>query len=279
MIIDRPKNININNEYEKLYKLYKIKDRSDYNGSIQKIECVINNERGLFKERLSTQSKDHIMEQVAYDIALILGVSCCKNSCRKIKNGLYGSFSRFEVVDMNNVAEYSSIIGIIDGSVDDILNRTTQLTHGVNNFVIQLYQYLIFDYILGQLDRHMDNLSVYKSKNSIQWYPLYDNGYCCFSTYGNDSAIQSLKNGFYLSRLGYDNEIFESLYRHRNTIYSDDIRKIIRYNKINRDILIKIFNKANKYNQLTDERRDASIEFILGNIKDIDALNNRRSII
>ena len=48
---------------ERLYKLYSIKDRSDYEGSTIKYECTINGERGLFKERRSMQSKDHVMEQ------------------------------------------------------------------------------------------------------------------------------------------------------------------------------------------------------------------------
>ena len=95
---------------EKLYKLYVIKNKEDYSGSIKKCECVINNERGLFKERFSTRSKDHIMEQVAYELATLLGVKCCKASCRK-SNGIYGSFSRFEVVDLNNVRTFEELIG------------------------------------------------------------------------------------------------------------------------------------------------------------------------
>lgn len=151
---------------EKLYKMYIIKNRQDYTGSIEKYECVINNERGMFKERISAQSKDHIMEQVAYELSLLLGVKCCKASCRKT-NGIYGSFSRFKVVDMNNVVQFENMTNKQEMHTEELLQYTINLTHdSKNNFVINLYQYIIFDYILGQHDRHLENIAIYRKNNN-----------------------------------------------------------------------------------------------------------------
>ena len=126
---------------ERLYKLYSIKDRSDYEGSTIKYECTINGERGIFKERRSMQSKDHVMEQVAYELANVLGVSCCFNRCRKAQ-GVYGSFSRFEIRDLSKVIPYANILNKDEGLVDIVLNNTIKLTrNNINSFVKQLYQF------------------------------------------------------------------------------------------------------------------------------------------
>lgn len=259
---------------EKLYRMYKAKHWQDYNGSIEKYECTINKEHGLFKERVSRQSKDHIMEQVAYEIANILGVRCCKASCRKV-NGLYGAFSRFEVQDIRNIIPYESIIGTAELSADELMKRTIVLTKGrYNSFVLELYQFIIFDYILGQMDRHMENLSVYRTnKRQTIWYPLYDNGLCCFSTFGNDAAVKYMDMGYFSSRLGFSEEILQCLVDYRHLIYPGDLREIVRYHLLNENVLGEIIDKSNKYNQLTLERRNCTIKFIMNNIREIDRLN------
>ena len=203
---------------EKLYNMYNKKYRSSYGGSIKKIECTINNERGLFKERFSISSRDHIMEQFIYEFATILGVQCCKAYCRK-SNNMYGSFSRFEVADLSNVIHYSNVTNKTDMLANEILDATIKLQGGINSFVVQLYQIIIFDYITAQHDRHLENLSIYRTNSSYIWYPLYDNGLCCFSFEDNEHANNSLKRGFFQGRMGGSLEILETLNEYRDLIF------------------------------------------------------------
>lgn len=260
---------------EKLYKMYDAKDRADYEGSIAKYECTINKELGIFKERHSLQSKDHIMEQFAYEIAEVLGVPCCKDSCRKV-NGVYGSFSRYEVPDLNNVIAFKSICGYKDLFSNDLFNFCIDKVGRTNQFVIRIYQYVIFDFILGQLDRHMENLAVYRHNGNLSWYPLYDNGFCCFSTDSNDNAIERLNKGFYFSRMGSDSEILNDLINFRDIIYPGDLRNIIKYHMISKDLLYKLIDKSDKYNQMCETRRQATIQFICKQCECIHSLNIRR---
>ncbi|MBO5389211.1 MAG: HipA domain-containing protein [Lachnospiraceae bacterium] len=259
---------------EKLYKMYIIKNKADYCGSIQKYECVINDERGLFKERISTQSKDHIMEQVVYELALLLGVNCCKASCRK-SNGVYGSFSRFEVIDIYNIKPFEDIMGVTELEADELLKKAIELNHNnINNFIIKLYQYIIFDYILGQQDRHLENISIYMgNKKNIKLYPLYDNGLCCFASYANDAAIECLDRGFYSSRMGFSEDIYKAICLYRNIIFKDDLRKLIKYNLLNKNRILNIIDKADKYNQMNMKRREATANFIMRQTTDIHKLN------
>lgn len=269
----------IREELEKdLYKLYLIKNMESYEGSIEKCECTIKGEKGIFKERIGPHSKDNVMEQVAYEIAQLVGVNCCKAYCRK-SHGVYGSFSRFKVTDINNVYTYSKIMKKVDMDADELLYNTIKLNGNViNNFVITLYKYIIFDYILGQQDRHLENLPVYIVNKKITWYPLYDNGLSCFSMSLNDAAIQFLNQGFYSSRMGFSDDILRALNKYRDIIYKDDIRHIVKYHILNKEILLSIICRCDKYNQINKKRRTAMINFILRHCKDIDNLNLRRLI-
>lgn len=216
------------------------------------------------------------MEQVAYELSLLLGVRCCKASYRKT-NGIYGSFSRFEVVDMNNVEPFESMTNRQEMHTEELLQYTINLTHdSKNNFVINLYQYIIFDYILGQHDRHLENIAIYrKNNNRIVWYPLYDNGLCCFSSYSNDTAIEYLDRGFYSSRMGFSEDILEAIQKYRQIIFPDDLRKLIKYNNINYSILMSIIDKSDKYNQMVLKRRESTARFIMRQISDIHNINIR----
>lgn len=248
---------------ENLYNMYEIKNRSDYEGSIVKYECTINKERGLFKERISTQSKDHIMEQVCYELATMIGVNCCRASCRK-SQGIYGSFSRYEVTDINNIITFARIFNTIDLNADEFLYRCLGLTKSrINNFIIQVYKVIIFDFLTGQRDRHLENIGVYRRDNKISLYPLYDNGISCFSTESNDNAITFLNNGFYSSRMGTDEEILTVIMKYKRIFSILDLNTIINLRNLNYNTLYNIIKHSDKYNQMSERRIEATIEFIL----------------
>lgn len=271
-IIERPTKEEID-RLEKLYKLYIIKDNLDNGGTSIKYECVINKERGIFKQRRAPHSKDHIMEQVAYELALLLGVNCCKASCRK-SNDVYGAFSRYETVNMNNVITYSNIMKAEELDAETLLERTINICHGnINAFVKELYQFIIFDYIMGQMDRHLENLSIYRDNRNTTWYPLYDNGLCCFSFYLNDSAIECLKMGHYSSRMGLDSDILEAIIKYRNIIWPGDLRQLIHYDRLSPEVIEKIILKADKYKQIGKERRQATVNFIYNQAIKIHKVN------
>lgn len=248
---------------ENLYHMYEIKNRSDYEGSIIKYECTISGERGLFKERVSTQSKDHIMEQVCYELANVLGVNCCRTSCRK-SQGIYGSFSRYEVDNIDSIITFARVFNTIDLSADDFMNRCLMLTKSrVNDFIINIYKVILFDFITGQRDRHLENISIYSKDGKIGLYPLYDNGLCCFSTESNDNAIIFLRNGFYTSRMGTDEEILNAILKYKNILNIKNFKSIINLDNINYDILHRIIKHSDKYNQLPENRIEETIKFIL----------------
>jgi hypothetical protein len=266
-------------EQENLYKLYNITDKKDYEGSTVKCECTINGEYGLFKERMSMQSKDNVMEDVAYRVAELLGVPCAFASCRKYKN-IIGSFSRYEIPKGYDFIHLSSIYGVDELNVVELLRQTILKSNNkVSNIVTEIYKYIIFDYIMGQRDRHLGNLALLRNKNSINnkllMYKLYDNGLCCFSTESNDNAIEMLNHRYYSSRIGTNEDIALAIQEYRKLISPGDLREIVQYDKVNEKVLKYYFEKVDKYHQIGKERQQASIKFIMRNTLDIHRINNR----
>lgn len=175
---------------------------------------------------------------------------------------------------MNNVIAYSKILNVIELHADTLLEKTIALCNGnINGFVKELYQFIIFDYIMGQMDRHLENLSVYQSIKGIKWYPLYDNGLCCFSHCSSTAVIEALNNGFYNSRMGSDTEILEAITKYRPIIWPGDLNELIKYKNLSKEKINEIIIKADKYKQIGKERRIATINFIYNQALKIHKVN------
>jgi hypothetical protein len=263
------------NETEKLYKLYNIKDRKDYEGATVKCECTINGEYGLFKERISLQSKDNVMEEVVSRLAQLVGVPCAFASCRKHKD-IIGSFSRYEIPVGYDFVHLEDILHISEININGLMETVLRLSHGkITDTVITIYKYIILDYIVGQRDRHLCNIAAINKRGtkSSRLYPLYDNGLCCFSTDSNDIAIKELNNRFYSSRIGSNEDIIRGIQYYRNYIHPGDLREIVQYDKINTKVLQYYIDKADKYKQIGKERREATVRFIMRNTVDIHKIN------
>ena len=266
----------------KLYKLYSIKDKRDYEGSIEKCECSINGEYEIFKERISMQSIDNVMEEVVYRIANITGVNCSFASCRK-HNNIIGSFSRYEIPYGYEFEHLSTLVKRDELPVDELLDYAINLSKlSRYNIVYELYKYIILDYIVWQRDRHLANLAViYKKVNNkildFKLYNLYDNGLCCFASDSSDNRIQFLNNKFYSSRIGSNEEIIAAIYQYRDRIYTNDLSYLVHYEKLNNSNLDYYISKADKYRQINKSCKRAIIDFILSNCKDIHNVNIRNS--
>lgn len=73
--------------------------------------------------------------------------------------------------------------------------------------------------------------------------------------------------------MGFSEDILKALQKYRQAIFPNDLRKLIKYNKISYNILMNIIDKSDKYNQMGVKRREATAKFIMRQIKDIHSLN------
>lgn len=148
---------------------------------------------GLFKYTKSSETKEHISERLASDIANLIHLECAeielgtyqsREGCMShlINNqideilieGIYLINREYpyynpETLYDNRLREYYSIEMIMRSLNDEEL---------IHNFI----KIIIFDFIIGNSDRHQNNWAVLQSNQILRICPLYDNGssLCCY---------------------------------------------------------------------------------------------------
>ncbi|MDD3796913.1 MAG: HipA domain-containing protein [Lachnospiraceae bacterium] len=141
---------------------------------------------GLFKFKKDRTTTDHISECIAYDLASTLGISCAKFEAGKY-NGRQGVLSyniirsdeEYLIEGINFInAEYpeydeEAFIDKISGDrysiemIDKVMSRYTDFSA----FLI----IPVFDYLIGNTDRHQSNWAILMDNKKNTFSPLYDN--------------------------------------------------------------------------------------------------------
>ena len=160
-----------------------------------------NGKIGLFKFKKDIFTTDHISECIAYKLAMALGIPCAV-----FELGMYhnreGSMS-YNIVTTDNqvLIEGINYINIFYPSYDaekffDIdtgdlysVEMVQKVTQNVFDFSDFLHM-LMFDFLIGNSDRHQSNWAVLYDNGQYSFSPLYDNGssLCAFIS---DEQVES----------------------------------------------------------------------------------------
>ena len=181
----------------------------------------------LFKYTKSDRTTEHVSEKLASDLAGLLGLKCAKIEIGRYKSRIgsmsylindeteiliegiylinknYPSYDSYTMYDNEN-KEYYSIEMILKSLAEYNLS---------NDF----FRISIFDFLIGNTDRHQNNWAVLESDNGIRICPIYDNGssLCCYFEeknidfyLGNDKVrFNSVVNSKSKSRIRVDKKI------------------------------------------------------------------------
>ncbi len=128
---------------------------------------------------------------------------------------------------------------------------------------------LVFDYIIGNTDRHLNNFGIIRDASTLEWKcfaPLYDNG----TSMGCDCYPDQL-----VSEAGLDAKPFSTyfprqmeLVRDIGWIEMEAVRKGI-------DRASEVFGSVEQYRE--DGRAEAIYEFLMSRADDLEAWMARRS--
>ncbi|WP_371366359.1 hypothetical protein SRRS_07500 [Sporomusa rhizae] len=148
---------------------------------------------GLFKFKKDFETKDHVSEKLASDLGALLEIPCAK-----VEIGLYknreGSMSYLINNDTEELIEGISLINqyypnysaekMYDSSLDQQYS-IHMLVKSINKYGLlqDLLRMLIFDYLIGNTDRHQNNWAIIKTgTGTYKFSPLYDNSssLCCY---------------------------------------------------------------------------------------------------
>lgn len=197
------------------------KGASEGSGRSEKIWLISKDteEIGLFKFPKSNATTEHISEALACDFAVLLGLSSARVEIGTY-NGRIGSMSYLINDDksetliegiylINRVYPQYDPQKLFDKEsgnyycLDMILHSLDGISTLMDrDFRADLFKMMIFDYLIGNTDRHQSNWAILSSPDGLLFSSLYDNGssLCC---YLNEESIDEF--------LGKDQVRFDAL--------------------------------------------------------------------
>ncbi len=141
---------------------------------------------GLFKFKKDINTTDHVSECIAYEIAQLLSLPCAKfelgtyhgregsMSYNIIKNSdqvliegiyfislIYPQYNPEQFIDIETNHRYSI----------EMVRKAIERFVPIDNFL----KMLMFDYLIGNSDRHQNNWAILLENDKKEWCPLYDN--------------------------------------------------------------------------------------------------------
>jgi hypothetical protein len=159
---------------------------------------------GLFKFPKSDQTFEHFSEKIASELAKIIGVESA-NVDIGIYDNKIGSMSylindKTKEVLIEGIALISKYRKNYDmKKMQDLESNEyycfEMILEAIKGYKLEddFFKVVIFDYIIGNSDRHHSNWAILESNNNIRFCPIYDNGssLCCYIT---DFDIETRNN-------------------------------------------------------------------------------------
>jgi len=245
---------------------------SEGSGRSEKIWLVNpeSGEIGLFKFTKSLNTTEHVSEKIASELAMIIGIECMKVDLGTF-NSRIGSFSYKINKDDEILIEGIQLINkyypdydenTLFDNVKKEYYSLEMIMNSLREYNLQ-YEFLkipIFDYLIGNTDRHHSNWAIIQKDKNVKLSPLYDNGssLCCYV--GEDKI-----DGY----LGKDKMKFDSILINKSTSRIR-IDKKTRKEPKHKEMIE--FIKNNHYNETIDfvkvinaKVNEKSIDILLGN--------------
>lgn len=203
---------------------------------------------GLFKYKKDIETTDHASECIASDIARLIGISCAKFEIGMFK-GREGSIS-YNIVERESITLIEGIYGISlfynNYDSEKLMDIKTgekysleMIKNVLNGFDLfeEFLSVLVFDFLIGNTDRHQSNWAFLMEDKNITLSPLYDNS-SSLCAYVPESRIDQY--------LGKDQMLWKSLV---DTKSKSLIRITVSDRKLPTHVEVLNFLKKKYYNQ------------------------------
>ena len=141
---------------------------------------------GLFKFKKDIGTTDHVSECIAYEIAKLLEIPCAKFELG-IYHGREGSMS-YNIIKNSNQSLVEGIYFITviypEYNPEQFIDSVTKHRYSIEMVkkaiepfvpIEGFLKMLMFDYLIGNSDRHQNNWAIIIEDDKMEWSPLYDN--------------------------------------------------------------------------------------------------------
>jgi hypothetical protein len=269
------------------------------------LKNLATNQIGLFKFKKDLNTKDHISEKLASELAALLGIPCAHVEIG-IYNGREGSMSFLINKDDEALIEGIWLINQLypNYSAEKMYDESTEEYYSLEMIVNSVEKYgllpellkmLVFDYLIGNSDRHQNNWAIIsKGDKTYTFSPLYDNSssLCCYvpedkiaSLLGND------KNRWNALVKTKSRSIVRLDKKNKKTPTHEEVLKYIcdndRYFKYVYELLVEICKKITVENLdslfakypieiLSEQRKELIKRFLIDKVGIIREILNRK---
>ncbi|MBQ8781235.1 MAG: HipA domain-containing protein [Oscillospiraceae bacterium] len=164
----------------------------------------INTIFGLFKFPKSDTTYEYVSEHLASALAHMLNIKCCNIDIGIYQNSI-GCFSHW-IYPMNVGVEFIEGVTLLESFYPDYNKDKYMLNDGSiysiemimpclcnNRMREDFFKMLIFDFFIGNSDRHHNNWAIIKYQGNIEFSPLYDNS-SSLCAYTSDKQIDLCMN-------------------------------------------------------------------------------------
>lgn len=164
---------------------------------------------GLFKYKKDTETTDHVSECIASDLARLIGIPCAEFEIG-LFHGREGSIS-YNIVEHDGMTLIEGIycISLLHDNFDverlmdaksgeryslEMIEQVLNILHLFEEFL----PVLVFDFLIGNTDRHQSNWALIMEDKELRLSPLYDNSssLCAYVSeakiehyFGNDKML------------------------------------------------------------------------------------------
>lgn len=183
-----------------------------------KNKAIIVYNKELYYLKKCNKVKNIYNELIAEEIAHDYGIQVAETDLFEYDND-FGTISKSIYPSSDKILPLSNFIDDKCNNLEDIWLKFDNLFDKdvTARLMDKLVDVFLFDVLIGNIDRHADNISLIKYENEIDLLPLYDNE--------NMLSSDSIKCGFYT--LGVDSKDFNSNAEHnileKFFSYSDNI--------------------------------------------------------
>lgn len=272
-------------------------DFSPASGASDK-EWIINADRtqvGLFKFPKSDETFEHFSEKISCELARIIGVESAK-----IDLGIYedtlGSISYL----INDKSKESLIEGVtliskyrqnydtfklMDLDSGEYYNFD-MILESIKSYGLKtdFFKVIIFDYIIGNSDRHHSNWGILQSDDKIRFCPIYDNGssLCCYvkesdikskfndTQWFNSIVVSKSRSIIRLDKNKKSKPTHKEVMQYLSENYYEDTIDFVKgiKEKLNEEVISKLIEEYS-YNILTDERKSFLKRYLVKKVEEL----------
>lgn len=202
-------------------------DNFNYDENRKVIRFTYNDEEYFYKERSKSGLYDMriISELLAYEIGTYLNLDCVYYDIAK-SNNKYGVISKSFLNKGDNIITMTNLLNKYEASSISLEEIWSKLNEKYNLDVVKtiMNNYVnifLFDIIIGNGDRHTDNIMLIKNGDDIRTAPIFDNEYVTRSIGKNTYRLAASKEDLPKYKEDPGKDILYEFLRISDSIYID----------------------------------------------------------